>query len=117
MNITQSLIHTAVYWGNPQSNGYGGYFYDDPVEISVRWNDEQRKYLGKTKGLTTYTELISNAAIMVDQDLDLGGMIAQTTLNDLTSAEDPGDNNAFEIKAIEKTASTSGDVYFREVLV
>lgn len=117
MNIEQLLIHTAVYWGNPQSNGYGGYFYDDPVELDVRWIDEQRKYTGKTKDLTTYTELTSNAVLIVNQDLTLGGMIAHTTLNDLTSSEDPADNDAYEIKATNKTPSVKGDQYIREVMV
>ena len=29
----------AVYWGNPQSDGSGGYTFDDPVEIKCRWED------------------------------------------------------------------------------
>lgn len=117
MNLEKDLIHTAVYWGNPQSNGYGGYFYDDPVEISVRWNDEQRKYLGKKLGLTIYTEFISNAVIMTSQNLSLGGMIAKTTLNDLTSSELPGDNGAYEIKGKEEIDDLRGGLTFREVFV
>jgi hypothetical protein len=98
MNIEPQLTDTAVYWANPQNDGYGGYLYDDPEEISVRWIDDQRKYLGKTKDFTTYTEMISRAVIIVNQDLDPGGMIALTTLNDLTSSELPGDNDWFEFK-------------------
>lgn len=117
MNLEQSLIHTAVYWGNPQPDGYTGYLYDDPIEISVRWNDEQRRYLGKTKDLSTYTELVSNAVIMVGQDLSLGGMIAKTTLNDLTSSELPGENDAWEIKGKTETEDLRGGTVYREVFV
>jgi hypothetical protein len=26
----------AVYWGNPQENGHGGFDFDDPIEILCR---------------------------------------------------------------------------------
>lgn len=118
MNPKSILNDTAVYWGNPQPTGYaGGYYYDDPIEIDARWIDEQRKYLGKTKGFTTFSELVSNAVIIVAQDLEPGGMIALTTLNDLTSSELPEDNGAYEIKATTKTPDIKSKIYIREVMV
>lgn len=32
-------IQTLTYWGNPQSDGYGNFTYDAPVQIKGRWQD------------------------------------------------------------------------------
>lgn len=93
----------AVYWGNPQSDGEGGFTFDDPVEIKCRWEEIKQTMIDK-KG----TEMLSRAVVFVKQDLDEEGILYLGTLDDLTSAEEiePKDvENAFIIKRFAKVPS------------
>jgi len=47
--INRNLPEIAVYWGNPKNNGYGGFTYNDPVEISCRW-EEMRQVINMDNG-------------------------------------------------------------------
>lgn len=71
---------TAVYWGNPQNDGYGSYDFDDPVEIACRW-DHMTQRITDDAG----NEIVSKAEVLVLQDLDEGGMLYLGTLNELDS--------------------------------
>ena len=100
----------AVYWGNPQSDGSGGFTFDDPVEIKCRWEDIKQIVTDK-KG----NEIASRAVIYVKQDLDEEGMIYLGTLDDLTSAMeiDPKEvENAFIIKRFAKVPSLHSSTEF-----
>ena len=44
MNLQKFLNQTAVYWANPVPDGLGGYTYDDPEEVKVRWTDKQERF-------------------------------------------------------------------------
>ena len=39
-------VETAVYWGNPQNDGYGGFTFDTPVEIKCRWEEKSEVDIG-----------------------------------------------------------------------
>ena len=75
-------VQTAVYWGTPVNDGYGGYTYAAPVEIAVRWE-------GSTKVITTSKgmEYVSRAEVIVNQDVDEEGYLYLGTLSDLTEAQ------------------------------
>lgn len=72
----------AVYWGNPQNDGQGGFTYDAPVEIACRW-EEMRQVVTDNKG----NEITSRAVIFVPQDLNEEGMLFLGTLDDLYDLE------------------------------
>jgi hypothetical protein len=78
--IRRIAVQTAVYWGNPVDDGYGGLTFDDPVEIKCRWED--------TAELITAADgeqYVTKANIMVTQDVDVNGYLLLGTLNNLDS--------------------------------
>lgn len=81
--IKKICVQTAVYWGTPVPDGYGGYIFDDPVEILCRWEDkvELIDRVGERLG----EQIISKAQVLVTQDLNEQGYLYLGTLNDLDS--------------------------------
>ena len=76
--IEKVCIQTAVYWGAPTPDGYGGKTYSDPVEIPCRW-DDTLEVIKDERG----EEIICKAKVLVTQDLEEGGMLYLGTLEDL----------------------------------
>ena len=76
--IKKVCVQTAVYWGNPKDDGYGGFTFDDPVNISCRWED-------KIQIVATMDgqEVSSDSEILVTQDLDYNGYLYLGTLEEL----------------------------------
>ena len=68
--LANQLNQTAVYWGNPQSDGFGGRTFDDPVEISVRWSDRQEMFVDMQA-----QEQVSRAIVHTGTDLVVGGYL------------------------------------------
>mgnify|MGYP000934275139 CR=1 FL=1 len=68
--ISKICVQPAVYWGNPIPNGYGGYNYDSPIQIYVRWDDSKSapSFIGGDK-------ITVNAIVLCTQELDLGGFL------------------------------------------
>jgi hypothetical protein len=92
--IKSVCVQTAVYWGNPRNGGYGKTIFDDPVEISVRW-DVKNELIMDADG----NQVVSNAEILVTQDLEIGGFLYLGSLDDLSS--DPADPLEEEVKTYE----------------
>lgn len=84
--ISRFLKQTAVYWGGPVNNGTGGYNFDDPIEINVRWEDKQ-EVLEDDQG----NELISRAVVYTNQQLEEQGYLYLGRLDDMESASSPSD--------------------------
>lgn len=103
---------TSVYWGSPSIDGYGGFTFDDPVEISVRWEDS-------TKVITDNMgkEIVSMARIMLTQDVEEQGYLYLGELTDLTAAQKANPmliETAFEIKRFDKVPDIKATEFFRE---
>jgi hypothetical protein len=99
--VESVCVQTAVYWGSPKNDGYGGTTYDSPVEIKCRWD-------GKTKRITNDEgeEVVSRAQVLVTQDLEVGGVLYLGTLNDLGTEQenDPAQIvGAYKIQRVEKS--------------
>ena len=93
-------VQTAVYWGNPIPAGTGGYTYDNPIEIAVRWDDVSEKI-----AMDNGEEKLSRAMVTVTQDVDLGGLLFLGTLADLDSGEEGNPETiakAYEIIKFDK---------------
>ena len=98
--ISRLCVQTAVYWGTPAEDGYGGKTFADPVEISCRWEDTLN-VISDSQG----NEVVAKAGIYVTQDVDEEGYLYLGTLDDLDSGEeaDPTTvDGAHIIKKFEK---------------
>jgi hypothetical protein len=86
MNLTRNLKQTAVYWAISDADGYGGYTFDDPVELSpssnngVRWEQIQKLYIDAFG-----EERMSESIVYLAQDVTLGGYLYLGSLDDLDS--------------------------------
>lgn len=81
--IKKISVQTALYWANPVKDGYGGYTFDSPVEIKVRWEDVTtvvNDIMGK--------EVVSDAKILTPIDLDSQGYLYLGQLADFDSSVD-----------------------------
>jgi len=79
-------VQTAVYWGNPTNDGYGGYTFDTPVEIDCRWENKDMVQVGVKDVL-----LRNIGTILVTQDLDVDGYVYLGSLSDFDSDDDTSD--------------------------
>jgi hypothetical protein len=110
--LTRRCAQTAVYWGTPTEDNYGGKTFAAPVEIACRWVDKSEIIAS-----TTGQELVSRAMVHVLQDLDEQGYLYLGTLADLSATEEANPKivtGAFEIKQFHKVPSLDGSVYVRK---
>jgi len=106
--VSRLCEQDAVYWGNPQDNGYGGFTYDDPVEIKCRWEDSN-EVIAMAGQDRKSRELVSKAQVWVVQDVDEEGYLYLGTLDStdaLSSAEEANPANADEAYKILKFEKT-----------
>jgi hypothetical protein len=106
---------TAVYWP-PESSESGGDDFDDygqpqvtlPVEVNVRWDDKNEEFIS-IEGTT----LTSRSIVLVDQDVEVGGILMLGRMADINSSldlEDIKDNdNAWEIKRVDRIPNIDAD--------
>jgi len=80
--IRRFCVQTAVYWGTPIKDGYGGMTYDEPIEIDVRWEEGIQVY-SDNRG----KEIRSDANILCPIDLDEQGIVWLGSLSDLDELE------------------------------
>lgn len=124
--IKSKCVETAVYWGNPQPDGYGGNTYDDPIELAppdngVRWEDKDQIMGTQVGGEVTGNVLLSRSGVVVNQDLDEQGYLYHGTLADLSPAQQANPkliDDAYIIKRFEKTpALGSTTEFFRKAFL
>lgn len=115
--IASACTQTAVYWGNPQRKGTGGWTYDAPVEISCRWDDK----IQLVKNEIANTEFLSRGEVIVLQDVDEEGVIFLGSLTDLVEGADTNpykQTGAYMIKQFLKTPRLySTTEFFRKILL
>ena len=75
--IRRVCVQTAIYWGNPQNDGYGGFTYDSPVEIPCRWVDKVRVMTDNTG-----VQITSRAEVLLTQQVDMNGYMYLGSLDD-----------------------------------
>ena len=105
--VESVCVQTAVYWGSPTADGFGGITYADPVELTpedgtgVRW-EEKAELITDNKG----REIVSKAQIMTNADLEPEGYLYLGHLSDLTNEQkaDPRKvPDSWEIKRTDNT--------------
>ena len=114
--VKSVCVQPAVYWGNPVADGFGGFTFDDPVEIKCRWEDKALIFTDST-GI----ERMTDALIMITQDLDVLGYLYLGVLSGLTDEQktDPLKvEDARQILAFEKVPLLrSTKAFVRQVFV
>jgi len=94
---------TVVYWASPSEESDGSFGFDAGAEITCFWKEETEVFTDANG-----KEMISNAMVYVEQDLDEQGMIFHGALTDLTAGQiaDPKTvQAAYEIKKFIKLES------------
>ncbi len=82
--LSKTLNDTAVHWKNPVNDGRGKFTFDAAVEISVRWEFKQEKFMDADG-----EEKISHSVIFYDADVNLGEYLFLGALVDLDSSQLP----------------------------
>ena len=85
--IARLCVQTAVYWGTPVDDGYGGKTFADPVEIDCRWEDKIEN-IDRVGGGRLGEEVVSEAQVYVTQDVEEHGYLFLGDLDDLDSDEE-----------------------------
>ena len=101
--ISRLCVQTAVYWGSPTNDGYGGKTFADPVEISCRWENiiQNIDRVGARLG----EEVVSEAQVYVTEDVEEMGYLYLGDLDDLDSDEEADPKTiekAYPIRKFEK---------------
>lgn len=68
--IKSICVQTAVYWGSPVKDGYGGATFNTPVEILCRWEWKE-----KIQELQNGKLQHQKGQVLVTEDLDLEGYL------------------------------------------
>jgi hypothetical protein len=108
----RQLNQTAVYWATPSADGYGGYTWDNPVEISCRWEDTIQ-VITDSNG----EEIVSRAVVYLDQDVDENGVLFLGSLTDLDSTQEADPmtaDSAYRIRRFDKVPNIKGTDFLRK---
>lgn len=97
MRMNNLLTDTVTYWGTPQPDGYGGKTFAAPVTVKARWVKKQERFLSPDG-----EELISNAVVYLDHDVEAGGYLYLGTSAQSSPYDEDG---AREIAAFEQGRS------------
>ena len=87
--IKRFAKQTAVYWGNPIEDGFGGYDYDDPVEIKCRWS-ERITVLSNDRA----EAIICTSTVLTNSELEEQGVLYLGTLDDLLDLNIPSHDSS-----------------------
>ncbi len=105
--LTKNLKQTATYWASPVADGYGGYTFTSPITIDCRWILKQELFID-AKG----KEKVSNAVVLLAQDVDLDGYLYLGTTTELNPKNI---NGSYSIKSFAKIPSMKADAFLRKV--
>lgn len=96
--ITRMRKQTCVYWApaSPAYDEFGKTLYDDPVQLSCRWQTHN-VLMQNEKG----EEFTSRALVFV-ANVVVAGVLMLGTLSDVTESRPLDNTDAWEIQAIEK---------------
>jgi len=103
------LNQTAVYWERLTPDGLGGWTWEDPVEIAVRWESIVEKYTD-----VNGVERRSQAKVFLEQDISEGDYLYLGDLDDITSGSLPGNTKgAFQVRRFDKIPDLAGTEFLR----
>lgn len=108
------LNQIAVYWERGAPDGYGGYDWEDPVEIDCRWELVHELYQDAFGEQRT-----SNGKVFLGQDIKPGDFLYLGDYDDITSASgSPASmEQAFEVRRFDKVPDLAGTEFLRRAWV
>jgi hypothetical protein len=108
------LNQVAVYWERLAPDGYGGYTWEDPVEIDVRWEQSSEMFIDSSG-----ERVNCNAKVFLGQDVKVGDYIYLGDADDLTSASGSpvSMEAAMPIKRFDKIPDLAGAEFLRRAWV
>ena len=112
-NFTRNLRQTAIYWGNPVNDGYGGRTFDDAEEIDVRWEDRQEMFIDSSG-----QQKLSRAVVFIGRDVQVGSYIYLGELIDLSQAQIENPLiflGTYEVRAFTKIPDLKGEAFVRKI--
>jgi hypothetical protein len=105
--LKKVCVQTAVYWGTPVPDGYGGMTYAEPVEIKVRWEDVSRTVSDRDG-----KEIYSKATVLLQQNVDIEGYLYLGTLDSLLSTNPMEVDTAFQIVGVSRIPMVKSTTVF-----
>jgi hypothetical protein len=109
--VSNLLKQKAVYWA-PLGFEDGAMQYDEPIEIKCRWNEMAMLYIN-AQG----EQAPSKCVVMVDRDLELGGVLWLGELGDLDDQAAPLENEGANIiQGWTKVANPSATKFVRQAI-
>ena len=109
--IKRLCQQSAVYWGAPVADGYGGWTYSAPVEILIRWEEEIA-----TEGNVQMQDHNSaggvNAIVISPTALEKNSFVKLGTLADLVApTTDPrAQGETYQIMGVRKCVDVKGRI-------
>lgn len=106
MDIIQDMqVHTLTYWAPLGADEYGKQRFDDPVEMTCRWDDVSEEFID-ADGI----KQISRAKVYPELDVLPGGVLWKGEITNLQDTARPlGNEGALVIKRLDKIDTIEGD--------
>src|SRR5882757_2595614 len=92
------LLQRAVLWSASGRDRYGQVTVGDPVEITVRWLDQQSQMLDPQGNTVTV-----DVTVVVQQDIKIGSQMWLGELADLIGTGSEPETGRMEVKAFNST--------------
>ncbi len=112
--ISSVCVETAVYWAPGSKDGYGNNVWSEGTEIRVRWDDKIEKIVDKYG-----KEILSQAQLLITQDIDIEGFLYKGTLASLETAQRTNPKsvaNAYPIMRYERSPEFKSTTKFVRVV-
>ena len=110
------LKQTAVWWANPVNDGYGVLTFDDPAELSCRWEQRQELYVDAFG-----QDRRSQAVVYVypSSTVDVGDWLLLGDFDDVTSSQEADPQTisagAYEVRKVGHSPSVRGTLTTRKL--
>lgn len=103
----------AVYWGVSGVDDAGQNLYEEPIELRVRWEDDDFAFIDAA-GVT----IASTTSVYVDRKLEVGGILWQGRLVDVPSQTNPLSNpGADEIIKFSEIPDIKAKKFLRKAIL